>query len=366
MQKSIPCVIMRGGTSRGPYLLASDLPADPQARDEVLMALMGSGHVLQVDGIGGGNPLTSKVAIVSKSKRPGIDVDYLFAQVAIAERMVDTKPNCGNMLAGVGPFAIESGLVSANNAETTVRIHNVNTGARIDAIVQTPGGIVTYEGDATIQGVPGSAAPIPLTFRDFIGTKTGKLLPTGKASEMIDGVEVTLIDSAMPMMLLDAASVGIDDIRDANALEARKDKLARIESIRLEAGRRMGLGDVTKSVIPKVGLLAARPDATIGIAYLMPWQVHKAVAVTGAICMATAVSTPGTVAHRLAQPFTSTVRIGHPSGIMELGIERDGDNLTGASVLRTARRLFEGKALVPAKLFAAAPLAAVPLATAAE
>ena len=357
MQKAIPCVIMRGGTSRGPYLLASDLPADPAQRDEVLMALMGSGHVLQVDGIGGGNPLTSKVAIISKSKRPGIDVDYLFAQVAITERMVDTKPNCGNMLAGVGPFAIESGLVAAGADNTLVRIHNVNTGARIDAIVQTPGGVVTYEGDTAIQGVPGTAAPIPLTFRDFIGTKAGKLLPTDHAAETIDGIEVTLIDSAMPMMLLDAKALGLTDIRNGNALEARTDVFQRIEKMRLEAGRRMGLGDVTKSVIPKVGLLEARDDATIGIAYLMPWQVHKAVAVTGAICMATAVSTPGTVAHKLARPFGDTVRIGHPSGVMELGVERQGDTVTGASVLRTARRLFEGRALVPARLYAE-PMAA--------
>ena len=351
MQKAIPCVIMRGGTSRGPYLLASDLPADPSARDEVLMALMGSGHVLQVDGIGGGNPLTSKVAIISASVRPGIDVDYLFAQVAVDSRMVDTKPNCGNMLAGVGPFAIESGLVSAKPDRTTVRIHNVNTGARIDAIVQTPGGIVTYEGDAAIQGVPGTAAPIPLTFRDFVGAKTGKLLPTGRPSETIDGVEVTLIDSAMPMMLVEGAALGLKDLRNANALEAERDIFARIERIRLEAGRRMGLGDVAKSVIPKVGLLEARDDATIGIAYLMPWQVHKAVAVTGAICMATAVSTAGTVAHRLSRPFTDTVRIGHPSGVMELGVEFADGSVIGASVLRTARRLFEGKALVPGHLF---------------
>lgn len=351
-QKKLPCVIMRGGTSRGPYLLASDLPADSKARDEVLLALMGAGHILQVDGIGGANPLTSKVAIVSRSSRPGIDVDYLFAQVGIDTRMVDTKPNCGNMLAGVGPFAIEAGLVKAGPERTTVRIFNVNTGARIDSVVRTPGGEVDYDGDTAIPGAPGTAARIDLLFRDFVGAKTGKLFPSGKASEEIDGIEVTLIDSAMPMMLMRADAVGLEDIRNAEALEAQKDVLARIETMRLEGGRRMGFGDVSGSVIPKVGLLEPRSDCTIGIAYLMPWQVHKALAVTGAVCMATAVTSPGTVAQKIAGPFTDIVRFGHPSGIMELATEMSDGKLTGAGVVRTARRVFEGYALVPAHLYA--------------
>ena len=199
-----------------------------------------------------------------------------------------------------------------------------------------------------IPGVPGTSARIDLLFRDFIGTKTGKLLPTGNAVDMIDGVEVSMVDSAMPMMLLEASAVGCSKLGDPLAIDNDKPLLARLEKIRLEAGRRMGLGDVSSSVIPKVGLLERRSDCTIGIAYLMPWETHKAVAVTGAICLATACATPGTIAHRLARPFTDKIHIGHPSGIMELVIEREGDTVTGAGVLRTARRLFEGKVFVPA------------------
>jgi len=344
---------MRGGTSRGPYLLGSDLPADPKARDGVLLALMGSGHAMQVDGIGGANPQTSKVAIVSRSARPGIDVDYLFAQVGIEARSVDTRPNCGNMLAGVGPFAIEAGLVAVNADRTTVRIHNVNTGARIDAIVQTPGGAVIYDGDAAIPGVPGTAAPIALLFRDFVGAKTGRLLPSGKATEQIDGLDVTLIDSAMPMMLLRADDLGIGDLADTGAIDASEAALARIERMRHEAGRRMGLGDVSRSVVPKVGLLRASPDATLAIAYLMPWTVHKSLAVTGGVCLATAVTTPGTVASALTGPVGEEARFAHPSGVMTLTLDKENGSLVGAGVMRTARRLFEGQALVPAHFYEA-------------
>jgi 4-oxalomesaconate tautomerase len=202
MQTRIPCVLMRGGTSRGPFFLASDLPTDARVRAEVLLAVMGSPHDYQVDGIGGANPLTSKVAIISKSRHPEADVDYLFAQVLVNERLVDTKPNCGNMLVAVAPFAIEAGLIPARQPETTVRIFNVNTQALIESIVQTPGGRVTYAGDVAIDGVPGTAAPVKLNFRSAIGAVTGKLLPTGRALDVIDGVDVSCVDVAMPIVLM--------------------------------------------------------------------------------------------------------------------------------------------------------------------
>ena len=347
----LPCVIMRGGTSRGPYLLATDLPTGIAARDGVLLALMGSGHGLQVDGIGGANPQTSKVAIVSRSTRPGVDVDYLFAQVGIETRTVDTRPNCGNMLAGVGPFAIEAGLVAAAAGTTLVRIHNVNTSARIDAVVQTPGGQVSYDGDTAIPGVPGTGAAIELRFSDFVGAKTGRLLPTGNAREAIEGIDVTLIDSAVPMLLLRAADLGLTAIDDASAIEADTATMVRIERMRCEAGRRMGLGDVAKSVIPKVGLLAPAPHAHLAVAYLMPWQVHKSLAVTGAVCLATAATVPGTVAQSLTGDVGSRIEFAHPSGHMPLALTRDGDRLAGVGVIRTARRLFEGHALVPAQFY---------------
>lgn len=255
----IPCVLMRGGTSRGPFFLEQDLPAEPAERDRVLLAAMGSPHLLQLDGLGGGNSLTSKVAIVSRSSRPDADVDYLFAQVAVERAHVDLGPNCGNMLSAVGPFAIEAGLVPALDGETPVRIHNRNTGALVEATVQTPGGIVAYDGATAIDGVAGTAAPIKLNFLEAIGSKTGALLPTGSARSEIDGVPVTLVDYATPMLLLRAADLGLAGDETPPELDADPALLARLEQLRREAGRRMGLGDVAGRVIPKVGVLAGAP-----------------------------------------------------------------------------------------------------------
>lgn len=346
----IPCVIMRGGTSRGPFLLADDLPSMPHMRDAALLAIMGAGHALQVDGIGGSNPQTSKVAIVSRSKRADSDVDYLFAQVGIIERTVDTRPNCGNMLAGVGPFAIEAGLVRARPGTTTVRIHNVNTGANVEAIVQTPGGRVTYDGTTTIPGVPDPAARVDLLFRDFIGAKTGRLLPTGAPCEAIDGIDVSLIDSAVPMMLVRAADLGLAP--DAPWLiEADGLVMKRVEAMRRTAGRRMGFGDVAGSVVPKVGIVGRDGAGQITIAYLMPWQVHRSLAVTGGVCLATAASTAGTVVALAAPPADGIIPLRHPSGVMDVSIRLDADGrLIAAGVIRTARRIFEGHVIVPAEL----------------
>lgn len=358
MQTRIPCVLMRGGTSRGPYFLAAHLPAEPAARDAVLLAAMGSPHPLQIDGIGGGSTLTSKVAIVGPSAEDGVDVEYLFAQVSVDAGVVDTRPNCGNMLAGVGPFAIEAGLVAAAHPETLVRIRNRNTGALVEAVVQTPGGQVTYEGAASIPGVPGTAAPIALRFRDIAGSKTGTLLPSGQLREVIDGTEVTLIDGAMPMMLVAAADLGTDASLPPAAIEADAALLRRIEALRLEAGRRMGLGDVSASVIPKPALLGpGRDGATLTALYLTPHAVHRAMAVTGGITLAVAARTPGTVAHALASG-TGDVRIAHPAGLLEIGLSPEPGAPRWASVLRTARRIFEGHLLLRPDAAMALPLAA--------
>jgi 2-methylaconitate cis-trans-isomerase PrpF len=364
MQTRIPCVLMRGGTSRGPYFLAADLPAEPALRDAVLLAAMGSPHPMQVDGIGGGATLTSKVAIVSPSAESGVDVDYLFAQVDVTRALVDTRPNCGNMLAGVGPFAIEAGLLPADPAGATlVRIRNLNTGQRVDALVQTPGGVVTYEGEASIPGVPGTAAPVELRFRDLSGSKTGQLFPSGgQRAEEIGGVPVTLIDGAMPMMLVPAGTLGADVEASVEALNADRALLARIEELRLEAGRRMGLGDVSASVVPKPCLIGpgvpgrasptARHRATLTARYLTPHDVHRAMAVTGGITLSVAARTPGTIAHELASDREGSVTIAHPSGIMEVPLGTEGGELRWAGVLRTARRIFEGTLLVPRHVWA--------------
>jgi len=354
-QTRIPCVIMRGGSSRGPYFLAADLPADVPTRDAVLLAAMGSPHQLQVDGIGGANSLTSKVAIVSPSAEPGVDVDYLFAQVDIGRALVDTRPNCGNMLAGVGPYALEAGLVRATGAETLVRIRNVNTGALIDALVQTPAGEVAYDGDAEIPGVNGTAAPVQLRFREIAGAKTGRLFPTGLRTDVIDGVEVSLVDCAMPMMILRAADLGTSADAAPAEIDGDRALLARIEAIRMEAGRRMGFGDVTDSVVPKVGLVGPSADADFAVRYLTPHAVHKALAVTGAICLAAASKVPGTTVPASAGDI---VLIRHPGGIIEVPIEMRGEeDVAWAGMLRTARRIMEGTLLVPGRVWAGQSLA---------
>ncbi|EJL53763.1 hypothetical protein PMI09_03099 [Rhizobium sp. CF122] len=342
----IPCVLMRGGTSRGPFFLASDLPGDQAGRDAALLSIMGSGHPLQIDGIGGGNPVTSKVAIIGPASVPGADVDYLFAQVRTDRQIVDYSPNCGNMLAAVGPFAIEAGLVAAANFDTVVRIHNVNTGKIIEAKVPTRKGEVIYLGDASIDGVPGLAAPIALTFLDAAGAKTGKLFPTGNPSDVIAGIEVTAIDCAIPMVLVRAADMGVTGYEDAASLSANLQLIDRLASIRTEAGRLMGMGDVSDMIIPKPVLISpARNGGTLSVRYFMPNDCHPALATTGAVGIATAATTSGTVASQIVgeNVLPTLVRIEHPSGRIDVQLEtRNGSTVAG--LVRTARRLFEGYA----------------------
>ena len=361
-QRAIPCMFMRGGTSRGPFFLLEDLPADPEVRDRVLLAAMGSPDPRQIDGLGGATTVTSKVAMVGPSQRPGIDVDYRFAQVWLDKAIVDTAPSCGNMLAGVGPFAIERGLVTPDADETRVRIFDVNTGSRIEAIVQTPGGTVTYAGDQRIDGVPGTGAPVVLSFSDVVGSKCGAMFPTGVVQEEIDGVPVSCIDVAMPMVIMRAGDLGLsgydpDEITD-NAVLMR-----RIEKIRLEAGRRMGLGDVAESVVPKVGILAPpRYGGVVHSCYLTPHHVHAAHAVTGAICVACCVSTRGSVASEVARlpaewmtgtaaDTVATVRIEHPSGAIDVRLKTAGgeENLRvrSAGIVHTARKIMVGQVFLP-------------------
>ena len=345
-ERRIPCTLMRGGTSRGPFFLASHLPSDREKRDALLISAMGAGHELQVDGIGGGNPLTSKVAIVGPSTVPGADVDYLFAQVKIAERIVDTSPNCGNMLSAVGPFAIETGLVCAEDGTTTVRIHNVNTGKIIEARVTTPDGRVCYEGDTAIDGVPGTAAPIHLAFADASGAKTGELFPTSHATDRMQGVDVTCIDAAMPLVIIRANDLGKTGYESSEELDADHAFMDRLETIRIKAGERMGFKNVAQSVIPKPVLIApSLYGGTIAARYFMPASCHKAFAITGAVGLSISCIKPGTVAAALVGPIElpQSVIIEHPSGRLEVSLEKQtGRSEPVASLVRTARRLFEG------------------------
>jgi 2-methylaconitate cis-trans-isomerase PrpF/tripartite-type tricarboxylate transporter receptor subunit TctC len=357
MNRVIPCVLMRAGTSRGPFFLREWLPADDNERDEALIGAIGASDLLQVDGVGGGSTLTSKVAIVSKSTQPGCDVDYLFAQVGVGDKSVDTRPNCGNMLSGVAPFAIEQGLVEARDGETTVRVYNVNTRSRIDVSVLTPGRRVTYAGDTGIDGVAGTAAPIRLNFLDAWGSVTGSLFPTGRRIDVIDGLEVSCIDAAMPLVIMRARDLGLSGRESPAELDADRALLERIEALRRAAGQAMGLGDVSASVVPKPVIASPGDDAnSITSRYFTPRRCHASHAVTGAIGVATAFALPGTVASA-EQPASGQRRIAvlHPQGRIEVDVQVDGSGddarIQQAALVRTARKILQGDLHIPDYVF---------------
>lgn len=360
MQTAIPFLFMRGGTSRGPYVNRADLPADQDTLARVLIAMVGSGHPLNIDGIGGGAAVTTKVAMLSRSDDEWADIDYFFAQVSVEDQLVDFKPTCGNILSGVGPAAIEMGLVTPQGDDTTINIHAVNTGARVKAKVQTPNGQIRYDGDAQIDGVPGSAAPIALQFMDTVGGVTGAFLPTGNLIDTIDGIDVTCMDVAMPIVMARADSFGLTGYESAAELDENEAFYARMEPLRQKAGQLMGMGDVSSSVIPKFGLLApAKDGGTIAARYFMPWKCHPTMAVTGAQCLASCVLTPGTVADGLAalpNEAPATITLEHASGTIDVVVDYEnsarGFQLHSAGLVRTARKLAAGEVFVPGKIWA--------------
>lgn len=358
--RDIPCILMRGGTSRAPYYNRADLPEDEKTLGDVLMAAMGAGSPLQVDGIGGGQPTTSKVAMLSQSDDDWADVNYFFAQVHAEKREVDFSPSCGNILAGVGPAALEMGLLEPQDDETSIKILNTNTGARIEAIVQTPGGQVNYEGDAKIDGVPGTSAPVLLNFMDVIGSKTGALFPTGNPRDVIGGFEVTCIDVAMPMVIARAEDFGVTGYETREELDGSQELFEMFEPVRIAAGKLMGLGDVTTSVVPKFALLAKpRRGGTVTARYFMPWSCHPSYAVTGSICTGSCLLAPQTIAEGLGTIPNSSptpIKIEHPSGSIDVMFEyqfgADGFQLGSAGLIRTARKLFTGAVSIPREIWA--------------
>lgn len=344
---SAPCMWMRGGTSKGGYFLKQDLPADPAARDAFLLAVMGSPDPRQIDGMGGADPLTSKVAVVAASDRPGVDVDYLFLQVFVDQAIVTDAQNCGNILAGIGPFAIERGLVPAAADETRVTIFMENTGQIAVATVATPGGKVSYQGTARIDGVPGAHAPIPLEFRDTAGSSCGALLPSGNAVDIVHGVPVTLIDNGMPCVVMKAADVGITGYEDRDTLDADTVLKAKIEAIRLAVGDRMNLGDVRDKSVPKMMLVAPpRHGGAVTVRSFIPHRAHATIGVLGAVSVATACLIPGSPAADVAdipEGPRKTLSVEHPTGEMSCVLELDAaGNVATAALLRTARKLMDG------------------------
>ena len=358
-QTAIPCMLMRGGTSKGAYFIDRDLPDDVATRDRVLLAALGSPDRRQIDGVGGADPLTSKVAIVNRSQRPGIDVDFLFAQVSLDEGRVDTTPNCGNILAGVGPFALERGLIAAQDGHTRIRIYTVNTGMVSEVLIETPGGRVNYGGSARIDGVPGTAAPIPIDFLDVAGSVCGSLLPTGNIVDVIDGVHVTCIDNGMPVVIMRADALGIKGYESRDALNANAALKARVEQIRLRAGHMMNLGVVTNKVVPKMSLVAPpRAGGALCSRTFIPHDCHAAVGVLGAVTLATAAVMRGSVAHEVAEvPGGNPKRISveHPTGEFTVELETEespsGIVIRRAALLRTARMLMRGEILIPAAIW---------------
>lgn len=346
MSDGIPCTWMRGGTSKGGIFLASDLPLDPDERNSVLLNVMGSPDPRQIDGMGGGDPLTSKVAVVTPSQRNDCDVDYLFLQVFVDQALVSESQNCGNMLAAVGPFVIEKGLVEITADETRVRVFMENTGQVAVLTVQTPDGRLTYDGDARIDGVPGQSAPIACEFSETAGSTCGALFPSGQLVDQIDGKSVTLIDNGMPVVILRAEDFALSGTENREQLDSNSDLKAQLESIRIQAGHLMNLGDVTTQSVPKMTLVSSPFDGgCVSTRTFIPHRCHASIGVLGAVSVATAALTEGTVAYPIAQkPSTNPayVSIEHPSGeITVVASVRDG-SVESAAVLRTARKLMEG------------------------
>lgn len=358
--RGVPCVLMRGGTSKGLYFRAEDLPADSDARDRVLLAAMGSPDPRQIDGLGGGHPLTSKVAVVSRSERDEADIDYLFLQVAVDRASVSDGQNCGNILAGVAPYAIEQGMVQVQGESTTVRVHMVNSGGVAAVSVPTPGGCISYLGDTRIDGVPGTAAAVSIDFQATAGSSCGALLPTGKIVDEIDGLQLTCIDNGMPVIVLRASDLGKTGAETPQDLEADKDLARRLESIRRQAGPLMHLGDVTEKTVPKVTLISApRNGGVVNTRTFIPHRVHEAIGVLGAISVATACILPGSVAEDVAQVPTAELGrrldIEHPSGFFSVEVALDlvdgSAEVRYSRLIRTARLLMQGTVFVPAILW---------------
>lgn len=354
-QTAIPFHFFRGGTSRGPYFLRSDLPENRETLAAVLVAALGSGHPLNIDGLGGGAAVTTKVAMLSRSQKAGADVDYFFAQVSVTDGLVDFKPTCGNILSGVGPAAVELGLVAPSGDTTRIMIHAVNTGAMIEAVIETPGGCVNYSGTAQIDGVPGTSAPVYLNFMDVVGSSTGSLLPTGHLRDEIDGIEVTCMDVAMPVVIARASDFDLTGYESAEELDANRAFYDRMEPVRRIAGERMGMGDVSGSVTPKFAIVAPpRDGGTLTARYFMPRNCHPTMAVTGAQCIAACGLTPGSVAAEVAVPPAgrpALIEIEHPSGKIDVTVDYEqgagGFKLNSAGLLRTARLLARGELYVP-------------------
>lgn len=348
----VRCTMMRGGTSRGLYFEAGDLPADQAERDDLLLRLMGTPDPRQIDGLGGATSLTSKVAVISRSRHPDADIDYLFLQLGVDEPTVSDRQNCGNILAGVGPFAVERGMITADTTETNVRIRMLNSDSIAVATFPTPDGRVDYRGDVAISGVPGTAAGIRLAFTGTEGSATGKLLPTGNLRDTIDGIEATCVDNGMPVVVVAAQAFGLTGYESHEQLAANGTLLSKVDMFRRTAGRLMGLGDTSSSSVPKTVLVApGRDGGQVCTRSFIPVKPHTSVGVLAAISVVTGLLLPGAVGHELTADWpagSSRVDVEHPTGHLLVDVVVDHTvtppRVVRSAVVRTARKLFEGLA----------------------
>jgi len=351
MSEGIPCTWMRGGTSKGAFFLQHDLPGDETERDQLLLTIMGSPDPRQIDGIGGADPLTSKVAVVSRSERPGVDIDYLFLQVFVDQAIVTDKQNCGNILSAVAQFAIEKGLAAASGEQTELAVYMVNSDQVAGVTIQTPNSKVTYNGTASIDGVPGTAAPVLENFPEAAGSTCGALLPTGNTVDVIDGVKLTCIDNGMPVVVMQAQDLGISGYETREELDAHTMLKAKLESIRLQAGPLMNLGEVKQKSVPKMTLVTApRNGGAITTRTFIPHRCHASIGVLGAVSVATACMLPDSPAAQLAQipdGEEKLISVEHPIGetsvVMRVSFNNGELKISKAAILRTARKLFEGQ-----------------------
>lgn len=352
--RRIPCMMYRSGTSKGAYFLDKDLPLDRKERHELLLRIMGSPDIRQIDGIGGATSVTTKIAIISPSKHEGADIDYKFIQVGVGDSTVDDKPTCGNILTAVGVFSLEKGLANIEDGETCVNIYDVNTGASIQQIIQTPSRCIKYKGDTTIPGVPGSAAPIEMFFKNITGGKTGHYLPTGNKFDMFDGVKATCLDISMPVVFIHAKDMGITGYETPQELDQNRELFEKLESIREQASQKMGLGSAKGNVIPKITVVspAKNTAANINIRYFTPATAHQALAVSAGFCVAAGSFIEGTILNELNPKElivgNYTVKIETPSGVVDVVVNFPTTNLNDleGKTTRTARLLFSGEVYV--------------------
>ena len=370
-QTGIPCLLMRGGTSKGPFFNEADLPSDTATRDRVLLAAMGSPDKRQIDGLGGAHPLTSKVGIVRKSKVPGVDLDFLFAQLQPDKDTVDTTPNCGNMLAAVVPFALETGMVKAQGDQSTFRVLTLNTDMQCDISVETKGGLVQYEGTARIDGAPGTSAPVVINFLNTAGSVCDGLLPTGHVKDTLTvtgagfepfTLDVTCIDNGMPLVMFKASDVGRTGYESVAEMNADTELKTKIEALRLQVSRLMGLGDVSQKNYPKMTLIAPPQNGgAITTRSFIPHVCHDAIGVLAAVTVGTACVLEGSVCDGVAEMpsgLAKNVSVEHPTGEFSVALQTEpaldlpgGQLVKQAALLRTARLLMRGEAMVPSSIW---------------